>query len=177
MAFCSQCGTSCPAGVKFCPACGQSLSRPAPPPAAEPASPGPAAFRPTPQYQYGPGYGPAGGYADQPPPADSRYAVLSTWSYVGSIILFSIPLLGWFICLVCACGGARNQNKRHLARAAIIMLLIALGVSALLNVLILWGGGMLPQAGGLPGDSLLALREALEAALKYVNELIAARKV
>jgi hypothetical protein len=56
----------------------------------EPASPGPAAFSPSPQYQYG--TGPAGvrGYADQPPPADSllalREALEAALKYVNELI-------------------------------------------------------------------------------------------
>lgn len=62
--------------------------------------------------------------SDLPPPAGSRFAVLSTGSIWGSIFLMNIPIIGWIVCLVWAFSKKVNLNRRNLARAMIIFIII-----------------------------------------------------
>ncbi|MGN0517758.1 MAG: zinc-ribbon domain-containing protein [Acutalibacteraceae bacterium] len=61
---------------------------------------------------------------DFKPKKKSKYATMSTWGYVGSILLMLIPIVGWIITIVWACGGCRKNNKKSLARAFLIITLI-----------------------------------------------------
>lgn len=58
---------------------------------------------------------------DAPPPKISRYSTVGVWSYVGSLVLLFIPILGLIICIVWACGGAYNKNRVNLARAFLLI--------------------------------------------------------
>jgi ribosomal protein L37E len=62
----------------------------------------------------------------------SAYDVLSSWGFVGSILLMSIPVIGFIIMIVWASGGASNLNRRNLARAYLIFL----GISFLLSIVL-----------------------------------------
>lgn len=62
----------------------------------------------------------------------SAYDVLSSWGYVGSILLMSIPLIGFIVTIVWASGGASNLNRRNLARGYLILM----GLSILLSVIL-----------------------------------------
>ncbi len=66
-----------------------------------------------------PGYA----YYDEPP-ADSKYALVPAKSFFWLYILFSIPFIGWFACIVMALGGCRNRNKRNFARAVFMLYLL-----------------------------------------------------
>ncbi len=80
-------------------------------------------------------YPPASFSRNAQPPKGSRYAPVSTWGYVGIILLFAIPVIGWIFCLVWACGGCTKINKRNLARAyilAFVLLVLVLAVTAAL---------------------------------------------
>ena len=70
------------------------------------------------------------------PPKGSRFAPVSTWGFVGIILLFSVPVIGWIFCLVWACGGCTKVNKRNLARAYILIFVLLLLVSILTGVLL-----------------------------------------
>ncbi len=59
---------------------------------------------------------------------DARYKVLSTLSFMGSLILLSIPVMGQLISLVWALGGCMNRNRRNLARAVIFLELLLVAV-------------------------------------------------
>lgn len=61
---------------------------------------------------------------DLRPPKGSRYAPIGAWGFVGSFLLMSIPVVGTILTIVWACGGAHNQNRRGLARASLLMLLL-----------------------------------------------------
>ena len=100
--------------------------------------------------------------ADTEPPKGSRYAVISTAGYFGTILLFSLPLIGLIFCIVFACGGTKNRNRRNLAKAYLIFMIIALVLSVILVVLALvmgnWLQGLFQEAwndalGGGAGDT------------------------
>ena len=74
---------------------------------------------------------------EQQPPRISPYAVMSVGGYVGSAIFMSIPVIGWLICIIWACGGCKNRNRRNYARATLVFLVIgavfALGAYLLMD--------------------------------------------
>ena len=172
MAYCNQCGTQIGDDARFCTTCGAVQDgAPAAEPAAEPVIQGAA------QPQYGQPYAQPGnvqtGYA-QPNYSQPNYAqttpaygagynaapavpksnVMSTWAYVGSILLMAIPLAGFIIALVWAFGGTDNLSRRNLARATLIIMLIGIVLSVLLFVT-LWTTviSMIDGLGGLSGYS------------------------
>ena len=42
----------------------------------------------------------------------SSYDVLSTWGFVGSMVVMSLPLIGFIMTIVWASGGTANLNRR-----------------------------------------------------------------
>jgi hypothetical protein len=93
--------------------------------------------------------------------------------------LFGIPVIGWLVCLIYACGGTRYRNKRNFARAVLMLALIGIVVSALIYFALRWAFGAAMDAAaesaGESGGGLVALKQFLEAALQYVNGLLAAQ--
>ena len=71
----------------------------------------------------------------------SPYTVLSTWGFVGSLLLMAIPLVGFIITIVWASGGAYNLNRRNLARGYLILMGIGIGIYLLLIAIIVAAGG------------------------------------
>lgn len=70
-------------------------------------------------------YPPAASSAVGDPPAeDSRYAVLSVNSFLATFLLMCIPGIGLLLTIIWACGGSRYQNRRNLARASLLFVLI-----------------------------------------------------
>ncbi len=120
--FCGKCGASLN-GAQFCSSCGA-------------AAEGQVTTQPKPQAEVlpAPVYSPVTVYtapaADVPPPKGGRYSVMGTGSFMGSMLLFSIPVIGFIFMVVWACGGCTNQNKRNFARAYLIWLLIGVAVTA-----------------------------------------------
>lgn len=55
--------------------------------------------------------------------------------YILSLILFSIPVLGFLVCLVWACGGVNNKNLLNYSRAVLILMCIGT-VIAIVGVII-----------------------------------------
>ena len=146
MAFCNQCGAQIGEDTRFCTTCGadQGLQ---------------ASEAPKQQSQYGqpytqpantqanaaqPGYvQPAytqPNYAQQPPvgkPAETAVRPMGTWAYVGSILLMALPIAGFIIAIVWACGGTQNPNRRNLARATLILIAIGIVLSILFSAAML----------------------------------------
>ena len=119
--FCTECGAELRDGIAFCTNCGakaeQAKAAPQQMPEMNPAP------RPAPQYAPAP----------QPAAAATTEKAVSTGTYFGLMFLFSLPVLGWLICLIVAFA-AKNQNIKHFARAMLIWLVIALVISALLGL-------------------------------------------
>ena len=66
--------------------------------------------------------------ADVEPPQGSPFAVISSWGFVGSLLLMAIPIAGFIIAIVWAAGSTTNINRRNLARANLILMGIAIGL-------------------------------------------------
>ncbi|MCL2107382.1 MAG: zinc ribbon domain-containing protein [Oscillospiraceae bacterium] len=122
MATCNSCGASVPGGVKFCTVCGASMEQAAPAAAAPPLSSQP-------------------GYQPQPTPADERpakgsvYAPISTLGYIGYFLLFSIPVIGQILLIAFAFGKKGNVNRKALARAMFIFMVLALVLGLVFGIL------------------------------------------
>lgn len=63
-------------------------------------------------------------YVDEAPPVGSRYAVLGSANIWFSIFFMHIPIIGWITCLVWAFSRKGNMNRRNLARATLVSILI-----------------------------------------------------
>ena len=168
MAFCTGCGTAVSDDVRFCTGCGKSMSAeltPAPEMETEqaPVPPEPVA-PPTPQPEYRQAYQPAQQPAYQhapqtPPPSytsppaqppvygeddrparGSKYAVMGTGAYFGTMILFCIPVIGWISCIIMAFA-VQNRNLRNFARAMMIFLIIGAVMSVVAYFSFRWIAG------------------------------------
>ena len=56
-----------------------------------------------------------------PPEKHSRFAVVNSWSFMGTMLLMSIPIVGLILTLVWAMGGANNLNRVHFARGVLLL--------------------------------------------------------
>ncbi len=63
-------------------------------------------------------------------------AVLGTWAYAGSVILLSLPLIGFVLQIAWACGATRNLNRRNLARAYLVITLAGVVLFILTSILV-----------------------------------------
>lgn len=163
--FCTGCGAPLEDDKKFCTSCGApaptgepaaSAPQPPPPPAAQAAT---AVMDPP---KASPTAVPAASVGgDTAPAKGSRYEPITMGGYIGIMLLMCIPLVGQILTIVWACGGCRKINKRNLARAMLVFLIISivLGVVFYFVGQALWGnilqesglGDLLGQAGGLGG--------------------------
>ncbi len=142
--FCTNCGATLDDDKKFCTECGTSMAD-APTREAEPAADAVGASsvnipppprqvsqpqQPIYQAQTPPTYAPQPAYnGDAPPPSGSKYEPITAGGYIGIMLLMCIPVVGLILAIVWACGGCRKINKRNLARATLIMMVIGLIVS------------------------------------------------
>jgi len=78
---------------------------------------------------------------DAEPPYGSPYAVAGTGVFVGLMILFGIPGIGFIACIIMSFA-ARNRNIRNFARAELVLLLIGFVMLAALFFLIRWALGL-----------------------------------
>lgn len=54
------------------------------------------------------------------PGKKSKWGVISTWGYVGIDLLMAIPVIGFILTVIWACGGCRKYAKRNYARSKLI---------------------------------------------------------
>ena len=144
--FCGLCGATqaAPAPAEPAPA---PVYQEAPPPVpqeapAYAAPPAPAyqeqpayqaqpAYQPQPAGQAQPAYQPQPAYqappaAEPAPSKGSLYAPISAIGYIGYFILFAIPVIGQILCIAFAFGKGGNVNRRNLAKAMFVMLIVGL---------------------------------------------------
>ena len=60
------------------------------------------------------------------PGSKSKWQIMSTWGTFGAMLLMGIPVIGWIITIVWACGGCRKYAKRNLARAFLLAAVLCL---------------------------------------------------
>lgn len=141
--FCTNCGATLDDDKKFCTECGAPVNESpagaaAPPPPPPQAAPQPqtapvyaqaaTATMPPPQSAY---YG-----GDMAPAKGSKYEPITTGGYIGIMLLMCIPIVGQILMLVWALGDCRKINKRNLARASLIMMVVALVISFILGLIL-----------------------------------------
>ena len=90
------------------------------------------------------------------PPKGSPYAAVSTGKYLGFMILFMIPVIGWIVCILTAIK-SKNHSLRNFAKAMMILLVIGIAVSVALFIFISWVWGIILEylnetSGGLFTD-------------------------
>ena len=148
--FCTNCGATLDDDKKFCTECGASVNEapagaattpPPPPPPQTPPPPQAApvyaqaatATMPPPQsaYQQATAYG-----GDMAPSKGSKYEPITTKGFVGIMLLMCIPIVGQILMIIWALGGCRKINKRNLARASLIMMVVALVISFILGLVL-----------------------------------------
>ena len=145
MAFCTECGTNVPDDVKFCTSCGKAMSAaPKPEPVAvgvsAPAAAQPQAaptYIPQPQQTPVPVSPPVAG-GDAAPAKGSKYEPISTGGFIGIMLLMCIPIVGQVLTIVWACGGCRKVNKRNMARAMLVFLIISIVLGVILYFVGCW---------------------------------------
>lgn len=117
--FCTNCGTSIPDDKNFCTECGSSVATETPvrqqtPP---PTQTTPPPVQPNYQYQAAP-------TGDAEPAKGSKFEPITTGGYIGIMLLMCIPIVGLILMIIWAFGGCKKVNKRNLARASLIMMVI-----------------------------------------------------
>ena len=141
--FCTNCGATLDDDKKFCTECGASVNETpagaAPPPQSAPqpqAAPVYAqtatATMPPPQSAYQPAAACGG---DMAPAKGSKYEPITTKGFIGIMLLMCIPIVGQILMIIWALGGCRKINKRNLARASLILMLVMMLLTALLGFL------------------------------------------
>ncbi len=121
--FCTECGKEIAVGVMFCTECGAKLGETEPKPAPSP----PPATPPPPTVQ-----------VNQPyvaPAPDNTSKVVGTGLYIGLMILFAIPIIGFIACIIMAFT-AKNKNIKNYARATLIWMIIAFVLLAILIAIV-----------------------------------------
>ena len=148
MANCIQCGAPLSEGSRFCTSCGSTIST------AESAGFGystPA----VPQKQNSP-TSVSRRPRDEAPGSGSKYELISTGGIIGILLLMAIPVIGQLLMLIWALGGCRKIQKRNLARAALIMTLIALILGAVMGFAAKKLAQSAMENAGITQDELLA---------------------
>ena len=127
--FCTQCGSEIRDGIAFCTTCGAKAEQDIPTPQVMPEMQ--PSTRPVPQHTAPPApqYVPV----SQPKAEIPADKTVSTGTFFGLMFLFSLPILGWLICLIMAFA-SKNNNIKHFARAMLIWLIIALVIGALVGL-------------------------------------------
>lgn len=96
--------------------------------------------QPQPTYQQPPPSQPAYAYpqahGEQPPASDSRYGLISTWGFIGIMLLLCLPVIGFILMLVWACGGCKKLQKRNFCRAMLIVTAVSLVFSIITGFVI-----------------------------------------
>ena len=133
MIKCANCGAELTPDTNFCTACGARVDvTPAAPqtpvqppkqptPTYKAVTPAPAPVQ-TPVYQAAPSYT----SADAPPPEGSKYEPVSTFGFIGIMLLMCIPIVGQLLTLLWAFGGCKKVQKRNFARASLFFMVISL---------------------------------------------------
>jgi amino acid transporter len=63
--------------------------------------------------------------------------VVGTGGFIGAMLLFCIPIIGWIACIVMAFA-AKNRNRRSFARAMLVFMIIGVVLSVALYFVFSW---------------------------------------
>ena len=98
---------------------------PAPAPVYEAPKPAPQPVYPQSAPQPQPVYQQPAPDADRPG-KKSRFAPMTSWGMAVQLVLMNLPVVGFILMVVWACGGCRKIARRNLARANLILLIFAI---------------------------------------------------
>lgn len=65
-----------------------------------------------------------------------EYKPISAWGFVGWTLLFNLPLAGWIIVIVMACGVSPKKNVTNFARSFLLMWLLITIISIIVSLLV-----------------------------------------
>ncbi len=142
--FCTECGKEIAADMAFCTECGtKAPADPAPESVAEVKIEPKVETKPevpvhTPQaqtYQSQQTYSQPVQTVYAPPAPDPTSKVVSTGAYVGLMLLFALPIIGFIACLIMAFA-VKNKNIKNYARATLIWMIITFVILAVIGALI-----------------------------------------
>lgn len=150
--FCTGCGKELADGLMFCTGCGTKVPEGSPAetetvkeeiPAQAEVIKEPVTVQEQPQQYIPPQQ--AQQNTQQPPmqasqPAENHSA--STTHFFWMILVYSLPLIGWLICVIMAFA-PNNESKKHFARAILIWGIVGIVISIIgLIIMSLLGGGI-----------------------------------
>ena len=126
---CFNCGSEMPDDAVFCTECGTKMEQSSQDNAEQPKA--------QPQYnqQQNQYTGPQPNYYPQSPEEYAKKSVVSTGAFFGLNLLFSLPAIGWIICLVMAFA-PQNQNIKNFARAKLIWIAIGIILGIIAGVIL-----------------------------------------
>ncbi|MBR3963231.1 MAG: zinc ribbon domain-containing protein, partial [Oscillospiraceae bacterium] len=147
--FCRECGSELKPGISFCTECGAKVPEEIKPEAIQKPVPAPNPVpAPVPKTMQTPAPTPVAVPADDAPAKGSKYEPITTWGYVGILLLMCIPVIGLVFVIIWACGGCRKINKRNLSRAYLIFMAISLVISIMIGIIIGITAGVAAAATG-----------------------------
>ena len=149
--ICKNCSAQIPDGSKFCTVCGHKIvvepfvaPKPQQPPQTEPTQVPPQApyTQIPPQVQQGhvPPYNLNGTQQQTVSKNTALDAPLTVLDFFLMSLLSFVPIIGFIILLIWAFSGNANINRKNYARAALIWILVSIGLVILLSII---GGGIL----------------------------------
>ncbi|MBQ6795767.1 MAG: zinc ribbon domain-containing protein [Clostridia bacterium] len=131
--FCTGCGMELTDGLMFCTGCGTKVPEGVPTEEKVVKEPVTVQAQPEQQQQYIPPM-----QALQQ--AENHSA--STAHFFWMMLVYALPLIGWFICIIMAFA-PKNESKKHFARAILIWGIVGIVISIIgLIILSLLGGGI-----------------------------------
>ena len=149
--ICKNCSAQIPDGSKFCTACGHKIvvepfvaPKPQQPPQTEPTQVPPQApyTQIPPQVQQGqvPPYNLNDAQQQTVSKNPALDAPLTVLDFFLMSLLSFVPIIGFIFLLIWAFSGNTNINRKNYARAALIWILVSIGLVILLSII---GGGIL----------------------------------
>ena len=64
------------------------------------------------------------------------YAPMGAWNVCGTLLLFSIPVLGLIFAIAFACGACKKRQKKRLAQGYLLFLLLAVVLCGILSAIL-----------------------------------------
>lgn len=131
--FCTECGKEIAEGVAFCTECGTPV------PKNDPIEE--SVEKPVQQTDVQPQT------VAQPPiqvnaPIAEPNKVVSTGAYFGLLLLFSLPIIGFIVCMIMAIS-SKNKNLKNFAKAILIWTIIGLVITGIITVAVILLGNAL----------------------------------
>lgn len=140
--ICKNCSAQIPDGSKFCTVCGHKIvvepfvaPKPQQPPQTEPTQVPPQA-----QQGHVPPYNLNGTQQQTVSKNPALDAPLTVLDFFLMSLLSFVPIIGFIFLLIWAFSGNTNINRKNYARAALIWILVSIGLVILLSII---GGGIL----------------------------------